>query len=501
MRLFKKKPEPAALVETGGFFATSHQQPRSQTSIFELQKILARSFQKPINALKPVDAKGNAIEGIATMDSACITSNDAMVNGLDFLPEAQLSWYASQGFIGYQMCALISQNWLVDKACAMPAKDAMRNGYDVTVNDGTEVKPEVIEEIRKADKRFGINKHGVEFVRNGRIFGVRVAMFIVDGIDYTAPFNPDGVTAGSYKGISQIDPYWITPELDADSAANPSSQHFYEPTYWRINGKRVHRTHLVVMRNGEVPDLLKPSYMYGGISVPQRIAERVYAAERTANEAPLLAMTKRLTVMNVDTEKALANYSAFQDKMSLWVRLMNNFGVKIIGGKETIEQFDTSLADLDAVIMTQYQIVAAASGVPATKLLGTSPKGFNATGEFEEASYHEELESIQSHDLSPLIERHHLLLIRSEIAPKFQMQPFSVELNWRPVDSPTAAEAADINLKKAQTDSALANVGAIDGADIRNRLIADRDSGYNGMEAINDEGTDEDDDADLTDEA
>ncbi len=35
-------------------------------------------------------------------------------------------------------------------------------------------------------------------------------------------------------------------------------------------------------------------YNYFGVSVPERIYERVYASERTANEAPQLAMTKRL---------------------------------------------------------------------------------------------------------------------------------------------------------------------------------------------------------------
>ena len=30
--------------------------------------------------------------------------------------------------------------------------------------------------------------------------------------------------------------------------------------------------------------------------------------------------------------------------------------------------------------MTQYQLAASVANVPATKLLGTQPKGFNATG-------------------------------------------------------------------------------------------------------------------------
>src|SRR5690625_2559556 len=46
-------------------------------------------------------------------------------------PHAVMSWFAWQTFIGYQACALIAQHWLVHKACSMPAKDAVRMGWDI----------------------------------------------------------------------------------------------------------------------------------------------------------------------------------------------------------------------------------------------------------------------------------------------------------------------------------------------------------------------------------
>ena len=450
-----------------------------------MQGYLAATFQRTIDDVRPVDPDGNAV----AMDAANLQQTKAL-NGLGlggYIPETQFAWYAGQGFIGWQQAAMISQNWLVKKACAMPAKDASRNGYELSVNDGTEVEPEVLDYIREQDKKFQILRNCVEFIDLGRTFGIRVAMFIVDSPDpeyYTKPFNPDGVRPNSYKGISQIDPYWISPELSGEAAANPAAPDFYEPTWWRISGKRVHRTHLVIFRNGNLPDILKPAYLYGGLPVPQLIAERVFAAERTANEAPMLAMTKRMMVMKADLTQIAANQQEFNARMEYQSQVQNNYGTKFVGLDDEFQQFDTSLADLDAVIMTQYQLVAAAAGVPATKLLGTSPKGFNATGEFEESSYHEELESIQQHDLSPLVNRHHLLLIRSHIAKEFKLKPFNTEVAWKPVDSPTAAEQAEINLKKAQTDTALSQAGAVDGTDIRERLINDLDSGYNGIAPV-----------------
>src|SRR5690606_15493881 len=121
------------------------------------------------------------------------------------------------------------------------------------------------------------------------------------------------------------------------------------------------------------------------VSIPQKIAERVYAAERTANEAPMLALTKRTDVIKADMVGGTANYPGLVQRIQEWVFNRDNYGVKILGLDEEMQQFDTSLTDFDQTIMTQYQLVAAASNVPAVKLLGTSPKGFNATGEHEEA--------------------------------------------------------------------------------------------------------------------
>lgn len=448
---------------------------------YDRAALIARSIQKAL----PQTRKGYGMDAAVGKWGG----TDASV------PDAQMAWYTSQGFIGYQLCAIIAQHWLVDKACTMPARDAVRNGYEITVNDGSEAKPEIITAMKKLDKRFGLNKNMREFVRMGRIFGVRHALFLVDSDDpnyYAKPFNIDSVKPGAYRGISQIDPYWLTPELDRNATASPASQHFYEPTWWRVNGMgRVHRSHFCIFRANEVPDVLKPTYSFGGVSIPQKIYERVYAAERTANEGPQLAMTKRSTVLAVNTASALADQVAFEERMALWQYYLNNYGVKIIDRTDTYSQNDTALGDVDTVTMTQYQLVSGASSVPVTKLIGTSPKGFQSSGSYEESSYHEELESIQENDLTPLAERHHQLSMRSVIAPKFGIAPVETEVVWAPVASLTATEQADINLKKSQTDVALSQTGAIDGVDIRNRVIKDPDSGYSGIEQYEDDNGEE----------
>jgi phage-related protein (TIGR01555 family) len=424
------------------------------------------------------------------MDDSCGTCDPSMAGTMQTpyaVPEQLMNWYLSQSFIGYQACALIAQHWLVDKACSMPGEDAVRNGWTLkAVSEDEELDDATRDELERYDLKFRLVENLKQLVRFKNIFGIRVAIFEVESDDeryYEKPFNIDGVTKGSYKGISQVDPYWMMPMLTAEATADPSSIHFYEPEYWIISGKKYHRSHLIIVRGPEPADILKPTYIFGGIPLTQRIYERVYAAERTANEAPLLATNKRTTAIHVDTEKAILNEDKFIAKLKFWVKYRDNHAVKVLGKEETMEQFDTSLADFDAVIMNQYQLVSAIGKVPATKLLGTSPKGFNSTGEFETINYHEELESIQKHDMSPLLDRHYMLLEKSlGLTVKIQHV-------WEPVDSMTAKQRAELNLTKAQTGVALVESGALSPDEERNRIRDDKYSGYNRLG--NDDGNSE----------
>ena len=438
------------------------------------------------------------LSAIVNQNNALLTENDFAMDSNESpsrlkmsAPEAismeLASWYASQSFIGYQMCALLSQNWLINKACSMPARDATRNGYDIITTDGTDMPGSIIKKLQHYDRRYRMRWNAEQFVRMGRIFGIRIALFDIESTDpsfYEKPFNLDGVTEGSYKGIVQIDPYWCTPMLVGDELSNPASRHFYEPTYWQINGKKYHRSHLFIFRNNEVPDIIKPMYLYGGLPVPQLIMERVYGAERTASETLGLVTSKRTSVWLTNMSMFMADAESSAEKFAQWIKYRDNYAIKL-GDKDgdQFQQFDTSLGDLDEVIMTQYQLVAAASGVPATKLLGTAPKGFNSTGESEEKSYHEELESIQEHDLTEMIERHHQLVMKS-----FCDEVLETSVNWRPTDSPSSHQIAERNKLKADTYSTLVMAGAIDGKDVRYRLASDPDSGFPDM------GDEDDDD-------
>src|SRR6202000_3053440 len=86
--------------------------------------------------------KAMAIADGAVMDGS-YDDGDAPLNlftGAN-MSEAITLWYAQQAFIGHQMCAIVAQHWLVNKACSQMPRDAMRKGYKIIGSDGNELDP------------------------------------------------------------------------------------------------------------------------------------------------------------------------------------------------------------------------------------------------------------------------------------------------------------------------------------------------------------------------
>jgi hypothetical protein len=452
-----------------------------------LDQLRTSYIESNVTQVRAPEAK--AAPGTA-MDSSCA--------GLDykgaftFVNRQVLSYFvASSSFIGYYAMAVVAQNKIVQMGCSSAAKDAMRNGYTLVTEDGDELKRKEKREIAKLDKKYKLSQNIIEAETFNNIFGIRHVLFkhTDPDFDYEKPFNADAFKDGKYAGISQIDPYWITPELADNDITDPTSMGYYEPTFWVINSKRYHKSHLVVLSGDPVADYLKPTYRYGGISKAQQVYERVYAGERTANEIPQLVMTKRMNVRKTDLSKAQANKSKFIETLNAASEFRDNYGTQVIGKDEESTQLETSLADLDNSMWANYHLVAAIFQRPVSKLFGTGHGGMG-TGETDEDYDIAMLETLQSGNLEDVAYAHYERLMMSSFNKEMEL-----DIVWNPLKVLSAKEQADINFIKAQTATSLFNVGAIGEVDERERLSADKLSGYSGIEVMTEDPLDDDDES------
>lgn len=410
------------------------------------------------------------------MDSAIIKSQGLFGSyGAYGIDEEPARHFAERSFIGYTMIANIAKNWLVDKACSMPAGDAVRQGWEVQCGNAP-----LEGVIKKLDEERKISRTLEEYITMGRVYGGQLAIFDVSCANpdefYENPFNLDSVKPGTYRGIILVDPPDARGILTHDAATDPTSPNYMKPVFWEIGGRRYHHTHVIHLVPFPVTRLARQRYNFFGVSVPERIYESVYAAEKMASETLGLAATKRITAFQTSMSGS-QDLDLIEENLAYLQKYRDNFGVLMLDAGASVQQLDTSLVGLDDLVMTHYQLAAASACIPATKLLETTPKGFASTGAYEAESYRQGLESIQTNHLTPLLERHYELC-----AAHFGNAGEEINIQWQALDSPTAAEYQQIEIMKAQVAGMYHGMGVLDNYEIKEKLVSDEESTYFGLE-------------------
>jgi hypothetical protein len=208
-------------------------------------------------------------------------------------------------------------------------------------------------------------------------------------------------------------------------------------------------------------------YLYGGLSLTQMIYERVWAADKLANEAPLLAMTKRLLIADGNMEQLQSDPARTNKFFNAINYFRDNFSIFVKKPSSNVTQLDTNLSELTPLTMSQYQLVSAIAQIPVTKLLKNVPSGLQATGQYEWDDYAQSLKAIQTNDYSPLCRMFYELYVASNYPDKKDLR---LDIEWNPIDVPKESEVTQMCSQTAQYVSHLLNTGVIDVAEARGML-------------------------------
>ena len=418
--------------------------------------------------------------------------------GLNMMPDPLLRFpinprvlkhFQSRIWITYTGCAIIATHEFVNRACLIPAEDAIAHGYKVVCtssshehdNEREAKEAKFLEDLKKAADRMGLNESCVKLNYKKKVFGVGVAIPWVEfredypsptdpsgntPYSYADPYDPKAVKPGSFRGFAVVDPHWLTYQWNKKSRTDPSYPDFLVPTWIKVGDKRVHRSWAVRRVNSELPDIFKPVYLYGGLSLTQMIYERVWAADKLANEAPLLAMTKRLLIADGNMEELQSNPAKANKFFNAINYFRDNFSIFIKRPTANVTQLDTSLSELTPLTMAQYQLVAAIAQIPVTKLLKNVPSGLQATGQYEWDDYAQSLKSIQENDYSPLCKMFYELYCASN----YPEEDLKLDIEWNPIDVPKESEVVQMCSQTVQYVAHLINTGLTDIAEGRNIL-------------------------------
>jgi len=401
---------------------------------------------------------------------------------LDFNGQAgnALTFVESTSFPGFPTLALLAQlpeyrtmhETLADECVRMWGK----------VKASGDASPETLTKLEEELKRVKLREHVRQAVIHDQAFGGAHVFFSLkdDENARSLPlvFRPYSVPKDSFLGLRVVEPYWVTPNFY--NSIDPTAADFYVPSSWWLLGIEVHATRLHTIVSRPVPDLLKPTYSFRGISMSQLAIPYVDNWLRTRQSVSDTVKQFSVSGVAMDLAQALQPGAsvALQQRAQLINAYRDNRNLLLLDkATEEFFQVNTPLSGLDALQAQGQEQMSAVSHIPLVKLLGLTPTGLNASSEGEIRVFYDYVRGYQSHALTNLI---HSVLQLAQLSLFGAIDP-GITWEWAPLHELTALEDADRRYRDSETATRYVEMGAITPQQVAEHLADDPTSGYSGL--------------------
>ena len=394
-------------------------------------------------------------------------------------------------FKGYQYLAQLTQLPEYRKFAETLAKEMTRKWITIT-SKGDDDKTDKISKIIDAMDRLKVKEHFRTMAEYDSLYG-RGQLFPEFKLK-SGPLSSEDeeelktplvmasakIGKGSLQGFRAIEPVWTYPS--AFNAQNPLAADYYKPTAWYVMNKTVHRTRLLTFVSRPVPDLLKASYNFGGLSMSQMAEPYVNNWLRTRDS--ISDMIHSYSTSGIKTN--LQNFMADPNDSSELVSRAEAFtlfrdikGLFMIDkDSEEFFQYNTPLSGLGELQEQAQGQQCMVSNLPPLVLFGVAPSGLNASGQGEMEVFYNyvkgQQETLYRDPLNTTIE----IIQLSE----FGVIDPDITFDFVPLKEMTAKEISDINKTNSDSDVAMVNAGILSPEESRSRIAADINSGHNGID-------------------
>jgi phage-related protein (TIGR01555 family) len=300
------------------------------------------------------------------------------------------------GFLGYPYLAELSQRPEYRRVSEIYAQEATRKWVKF---NGDEDRIGLIEkQLEKFNVR-GLFRRACEI---DGFFG-RAQIYIDLGDDpnsreLSKPLVPAAkMKKGAIKNLKTIEPFWSYPgRYESTSPLHPD---FYTPRNWFVMTSNVHSSRLLTLVGREMPDMLKPAYSFGGLSLSQMIKPYVDNWLRTRQSVSDLIHSFSTMVLATDMSTVLQNGTSaagILGRLQLFNQTRDNRGVMAINkDSEELTNVSTPLGTLDALQDAAQAQIASVAGIPLVILLGVTPSGLNASSDGEVRTFYANIKAYQ----------------------------------------------------------------------------------------------------------
>lgn len=406
-------------------------------------------------------------------------------------------------FLGYAEYSLLAQNGVLYNMCNTPATEMTREWIEF-VNTGKDDKTDKIAELEREYERLNVR----DLFQRAAFFTFSQGGILMypklrgdeenNELQQELYIDNMKIGKGDLEYLTLIEPIWYVPIRYITD--NPLSKWFYKPEFWTAMGRILHSSRVFQFIHNEAPNIIKPQYNFNGIPMMQQAIPFVMPFETMRNTIIEIVQKLNLTVLKTGLQ-AIVTGAGTQDpntncnagaNLGTRIRALNatrtNSGTLAIDMEnEDIMNLTMSLQGLDELFSRYAEMMCIIPKLPATEFLGVSPRGFNATGEFEMKKYHRHIRSLQEQVFRPhLIKIHQLaqLNIWGEIDP-------DIKFEFKKLDEANELEESTIRLNAMTEATGYAGAGIVTPEEVRTKIQDDESSGWNGLEELQEEDENE----------
>ncbi len=277
--------------------------------------------------------------------------------------------------------------------------------------------------------------------------------------------------------LRNVEALWCYPT--SYNSNNPLRSDWYNPSEWLVQATRVHSSRLITLIGRPVPDLLKPTYSFGGLSMSQMVKPYVDNWLNTRQSVSDILQSFTTWVLTTNLQSALqGDGAAMYARAEVFNSVKSNQGLMVLDGTEQFQNVSAPLAGLESLQSQAQEHMASVSHIPTVKLLGIQPAGLNASSEGELRSFYDWIAAAQESQLRKPIHTIMGLVMLS----LWDEVDKDITFKFEPLWSMDEDKLATIELTKAQTDQVYVEMGVLAPEEVRQRVATDPDSGHSSID-------------------
>ena len=348
--------------------------------------------------------------------------------------------------------SLYRDNWVVQNVVGIIPDDMTKKWFA----PAGAVGPEHLKELDRVQRVTALRERVNEGLRWSRLYGGAAGLIMIRGQEgmLGQPLELESIYPGTFQGLYILDRWQgVVPGMELVFEGGEPVPAYYSITDARGNTvAKVHHSRLVRFTGRDLPFLERVAELYWGESEVEALYNDVVKHDNVAANMAALTFRANVDTMEVQNLDQLFSVTSGEQQRRFWNVMQaqsvmkSNFGMQLVNRGDQIKNTQYTFTGLQEVYDSMCLDLSGASRIPVTKLFGRSPAGMNATGESDLRNYYDYVDTLREAKLRPILEK--LLPVLAMSA--WGAVPDGLDITFPPLWTPTAAEVAEIALKKAQ---------------------------------------------------